>query len=132
MLPSAVRDGLVTNLQTIANLRCYDTIPDAVTPPCCVIGNLDLTFDIDNARGLDQANLDILVIVQRMSERAGQNKLDTFLSGTGANSIKTAIESDRTLGGTVSTLRVLTATPGEYESQGVLFLAYRYRLTIWG
>lgn len=132
MLPSAVRDGLVTRLQTIAGLRCYDTLPDAVTPPCAVIGNLDLTFDIDNARGLDQANLDILVIVQRMSERAGQNKLDAFLAGTGAGSIKTAIEGDRTLGGAVQTLRVLSASPGEYESAGTLFLAYRYRLTIYG
>jgi hypothetical protein len=132
MNPSQVRDGLKTRLQTITGLRVYDLIPEPVTPPCAVVGQLDLTFDIDNARGLDQANVDVYVIVQRFSERAGQDKLDAYLAGSGASSIKTAIEGDRTLGGTVNTLRVTSAESGQYESQGNLFLSYRYRLTIWG
>lgn len=132
MNPSQVRDGLKTRLQTITGLRVYDLIPEPVTPPCAVVGQLDLTFDIDNARGLDQATVDIYVIVQRFSERAGQDKLDAYLAGSGASSIKTAIEGDRTLGGTVNTLRVTSAESGQYESQGNLFLSYRYRLTIWG
>jgi hypothetical protein len=132
MNPSQVRDGLKTRLQTITGLRVYDLIPEPVTPPCAVVGQLDLTFDIDNARGLDQANVDVYVIVQRFSERAGQDKLDAYLAGSGSSSIKTAIEGDRTLGGTVNTLRVTAAESGQYESQGNLFLSYRYRLTIWG
>ena len=132
MNPSQVRDGLKTRLQTITGLRVYDLIPEPVTPPCAVVGQLDLTFDIDNARGLDQANVDIYVIVQRFSERAGQDKLDAYLAGSGSSSIKTAIEGDRTLGGTVNTLRVTSAESGQYQSQGNLFLSYRYRLTIWG
>jgi hypothetical protein len=117
---------------TISGLRAYDLIPDTVTPPAAVVGQLDFTFDIDNARGLDQAQVDVLVIVQRFSERSGQDLLDTYLSGSGATSIKAAIEGDRTLGGTVNTLRVTGAEAGTYESQGVEFLSYRYRITIWG
>ena len=132
MNPSQVRDGLKTRLQTITGLRVYDLIPEPVTPPCAVVGQLDLTFDIDNARGLDQANVDIYVIVQRFSERAGQDKLDGYLAGTGATSIKAAIEGDRTLGGTCQTLRVIGAESGTYDSQSNQFLSYRYRLTIWG
>jgi hypothetical protein len=132
MIPSQVRDGLKTRLQTISGLRAYDLIPDTVTPPAAVVGQLDFTFDIDNARGLDQAQVDVLVIVQRFSERSGQDLLDTYLSGSGATSIKAAIEGDRTLGGTVNTLRVTGAEAGTYESQGVEFLSYRYRITIWG
>jgi hypothetical protein len=132
MNPSQVRDGLKTNLQTITGLRVYDLIPDTVTPPAAVVGQLDFTFDIDNARGLDQAQVDVLVIVQRFSERSGQNLLDLYLSGSGASSIKAAIEGDRTLGGVVNTLRVTGAEAGTYESQGVEFLSYRYRITIWG
>jgi len=132
MNPSQVRDGLKTRLQTISGLRAYDLIPDTVVPPCAVVGQLDFTFDIDNARGLDQAQVDVLVIVQRFSERAGQDKLDAYLAGSGASSIKTAIEGDRTLGGTVNTLRVTGAEAGTYESQGIQFLSYRYRITIWG
>ena len=132
MQPSQVRDALKTRLQTISGLRVYEIIPESITPPCAVVGQLDFTFDIDNARGLDQANVDIYVIVQRFSERAGQDKLDGYLAGTGATSIKAAIEGDRTLGGTCQTLRVIGAESGTYDSQSNQFLSYRYRLTIWG
>lgn len=126
-----VRDGLKTRLQTISGLRVYDIIPDKVTPPSAIVGQLDFTFDIDNARGLDQASCDIYVIVQRLDARSGQNKLDEYLS-SGSKSIKTAIEGDRTLGGAVNTLRVTSAEAGTYIEGEVTFLSYRYRLTIWG
>ncbi len=132
MIPSQVRDGLKTRLQTISGLRCYDLVPDQVNPPAAVVGQLDFTFDIDNARGLDQANVDVIVIVQRFSERAGQNRLDAYLAGSGTGSIKAAIEGDRTLGGACQTLRVTSAESGSYESNGSNFLSYRYRITIYG
>jgi hypothetical protein len=97
-----------------------------------VVGQLDFTFDIDNARGLDQASVDIYVIVQRISERTAQDKLDEFLAGTGEGSIKTALESDRSLGGLVDTLRVISAESGTYTSGEQSFLSYRYNLAIWG
>lgn len=128
---STVRDGLKTRLQTISGLRVYDIIPDKVTPPSAIVGQLDFTFDIDNARGLDQATCDIYVIVQRLDARSGQNKLDEYLS-SGSKSIKAAIEGDRTLGGAVNTLRVTSAEAGTYIEGEVTFLSYRYRLTIWG
>lgn len=129
---NGIRDALKNNLQTITNLRVYDTIPDIVTPPCAVVGQLDFTFDVDNMRGLDQASVDVYVIVQRISERTGQDKLDNFLAGSGSGSIKTALESDRTLGGLVDTLRVISAESGTYNSGDQSFLSYRYNLTIWG
>ena len=127
-----IREALKTNLQNITNLRVYDLIPDVITPPCAVVGQLDFTFDIDNMRGLDQASVDVFVIVQRFSERAGQDKLDNLLAGTGTGSIKTALESDRTLGGLVDTLRVISAESGTYNSGDQSFLSYRYNLTLWG
>lgn len=127
-----VRDALGKNLETITGLRVYDTIPDVVVPPCAIVGQLDFTFDINNMRGLDQASVDIFVIVQRLSERAGQDLLDNLLAGTGTGSIKTALESDRTLGGLVDTLRVISAESGTYNSGDQSFLSYRYNLTLWG
>lgn len=129
---SAVRDQLKVNLQTIANLRVYDTIPDVIVPPCAVVGQLDFTFDVDNARGLDQASVDIFVIVQRLSERSGQDKLDLYLAGSGSRSIKTAIEDDRTLDGNVDTLRVISAESGTYTTGDQTYLSYRYNVTIYG
>jgi hypothetical protein len=116
MLPSKVRDGLKANLQEIEGLRVYDLVPDVIVPPCAIIGQLDLVFDLNNARGLDSASVDVMVIVQRFSERTGQDKLDKYLSGSGDYSIKAAIESDRTLGGEVDTLRVTAAQSGVYQA----------------
>lgn len=129
---SGVREALKTNLRTIPNIRVYDRIPDVVVPPCAVVGQLDFTFDVDNARGLDQASVDVYVIVQRFSEQAGQDKLDLFLAGSGNRSIKTALETDRTLGGLVDTLRVISAESGTYQTGDQTFLSYRYNLVIWG
>lgn len=132
MIPSQIREGLKNNLSDIDNLRCYDLVPDVLVPPCAVIGQLDFTFDLNNARGLDQANLDVFVIVQRFSERTGQDKLDKFLSGSGDFSIKAAIESDKTLGGACNTLRVTSAESGTYQTGDIDYLSYRYRVTIYG
>jgi len=129
---SGVRKALKTNLQTIPTLRIYDLIPDVIVPPCAVVGQLDFTFDVDNARGLDQASVDIFVIVQRFSEQAAQDKLDLLLAGTGNKSIKTALETDRTLGGLVNTLRVLSAESGTYQTGDQTFLSYRYNVVIFG
>ena len=132
MLPSAIRNGLKANLATIKGLRIYDLVPDVIVPPCAIVGQLDLTFDLNNSRGLDQANLDVFVIVQRFSERAGQDNLDKYLAGSGVNSIKAAIQSDLTLGGAANTLRVTSAESGTYQSGDQDFLSYRYRVTVWG
>jgi len=132
MLPSAVRNGLKQNLTLIENFRIYDTVPDVVTPPCAIIGQLDVTFDINNSRGLDLAYIDVLVIVQRFSERTGQDKLDQYLAGSGDYSIKQAIESDKTLNGACNTLRVTSAESGVYQAADVEYLSYRYRVTVWG
>jgi hypothetical protein len=132
MLPSEVREGLKANLQAIQGMRVYDLIPSPAVAPAAVVGQLDFTFDLNNARGLDQANLDVVVLVQRFTERTGQNELDKYLAGSGDYSIKAAIESDRTLGGACDTLRVTSAEAGTYVSGDLEFLSYRYRLTIWG
>ncbi len=132
MIPSQVRDGLKKNLQEITGLRVYDLVPDNPQPPSAIIGQLDLVFDLNNARGLDQANIDVLVIVQRFSERTGQDKLDKYLSGSGDYSIKAAIEADRTLDGTVDTLRVTSAQSGVYQAADIEYLSYRYQVTVWG
>ena len=132
MLPTQVRSGLKANLEVIKGMRVYELVPTPAVAPCAIVGQLDFTFDLNNARGLDQANLDVVVLVGRFSERAGQIDLDKYLAGSGDYSIKAAIESDRTLGGACNTLRVTSAEAGTYLSGDIEFLSYRSRLTIWG
>jgi hypothetical protein len=132
MQPTLVRKGLKANLESIPGMRIYELIPTPAVAPAAIVGQLDFTFDLNNARGLDQANLDVVVLVQRFSERAGQNDLDKYLQGSGEYSIKAAIESDLTLGGACNTLRVTSAQAGSYSSGDIEFLSYRYNLTVWG
>ena len=132
MTPSAVRSGLATRLATIAGLRCFDYIPDGLTPPAAVVEPLEVTFDESMVRGSDYFRAYILVIVGRMSERSANDALDTYLAGSGVGSVKAAIEADKTLGGACSTLQVTGALPREVVVSGVDMLAYRYEVDIYG
>lgn len=132
MTPSTVRDNLKTQLATISGMRCYDTIPDSINVPAAIVGMLDFEFDMSMLRGADKATLDIIVVTGRMSERSAQNALDSYLSGSGATSVKTVVEANPTLSGACQTLRVTTATSGTLQVGGIDYLAYRFRTELIG
>jgi hypothetical protein len=129
--PSTVRDKL-KDAVNITGLRVYDTVPDGLIPPALVIGQLSLNWDLVMARGADSGEIDLILIAGRMSDRAAQDYLDSFLTATGTNSIKTKVEADQSLGGSVSSVRVVTATPLSLTVAGVEMLAYRYAVALWG
>lgn len=133
MTPSAVRDGLKTQLQTIAAIRTYyDTIPDSINTPAAIVGQVEVEFDASMVRGSDRGLVDVLLFASRMSERSGQDLLDGFLASTGSSSVKTAIEADPTLSGAVDTTRVIRATPIATTIAGVEYLGYRYEIEVIG
>lgn len=132
MIPSEVRSGLATALQQINNLRTFDYVPDSLAPPAAVVEPVEITWDRAMQRGLDHYKAWILVIVGRVDERAASLRLDNYLAGDGATSIKTALETDRTLGGACSTLEVTDALPRSVVVSGVEMLAYRFGVDIYG
>ena len=101
-----MRTGLATNLATIAGLRTSDYVPDDPKPPVAVVMPPTIKFDLAMGRGLDEYEFVVTVIVGRQSERAAQRLLDSLCAPTGAGSIKTAIESNRSLAGQCQDLRV--------------------------
>lgn len=104
---SDLRNGIATNLATIAGLRTSATVPDSVNPPIAVVMPNTITYDTAFARtGGDEYEFLVMVIVGRVDERTAQTRLDGYCSGTGASSVKAAIESDKTLGGKAFSLRV--------------------------
>ena len=131
---SALRAGAQTNLDTISALRTvYDYIPDtAPATPSAIVGNVSIEWDEANSRGLDTATFSVYVVVSRMSERSGQDTLDTLLAGSGAGSVKTALEAGGNLGGSCSTMRVTRATPISISMGGVEFFAYEYEVEAYG
>jgi hypothetical protein len=129
--PSTVRDKLKAALN-ITGLRVYDTIPDNVIPPAAVIGQISIDWDLVFLRGADTGSLDVVVIAGRMSERAAQDYLDNLLTASGNSSIKTKIEADQTLGGSVTSVRCTRAEPISVTVSGVEMLAYRFLVEVYG
>jgi hypothetical protein len=136
MTPSTVRTNLKTALQTITGLRVFDYVPDSTNIPTnnafAVVGQLSMNYDFTLNRGFDQATCNVTVVVGRMSEKDGQSRLDGLLASSGSGSIKTAIESDKTLSGAVQTLRVVSATPGTLTSANIDYLSYQYSVELIG
>jgi hypothetical protein len=101
-----LRDGIAANLATIDGLRTSADMPDNPSPPIAVVSLSDIDYDQAFGKGLTVYNFDVTVIVSRADARNAQNYLDTYCSSTGANSVKLAIESDRTLNGKAFDLKV--------------------------
>jgi hypothetical protein len=131
---SQLRGGAATALDTIAAIRTvYDYIPDtAPATPSAIVGNVSIEWDEANARGLDLATFSCYLVVSRMSERSGADTLDALLAGSGAGSVKTALESGGNLNGSCSTMRVTRATPVSLSMGGVEFFAYEYEVEAYG
>lgn len=106
----AIRDGIATNLATISGLRTSGNVPDNVNPPVAVVFLEQVEYDDAFRGGLTTFMFNIMVIVSRADERTAQNQLNEFISPDGTRSIKSAVESDRTLGGLVQTLRLRAVT----------------------
>lgn len=101
---SGIRAGIAANLSSIGGLRVSATMLDAPRPPVAMVYPESIEFDLNANRGADTFTFIVFVLVGRADDRTAQNRLDGFVSG--ASSVKTAIESDRTLGGAADTCRV--------------------------
>jgi hypothetical protein len=100
-----IRAGLAANIATISGLRVAAEIPDNPSPPIAVIALNNVSYDLDFNRGMTLYNFTVTLIVGRVAERNAQRLLDQY-AGNGERSIKTAVESDRTLGGSAFDCRL--------------------------
>lgn len=100
-----IRAGLAANIATISGLRVSAEIPDNPSPPIAVIALNNISYDLAMARGTSLYNFTVTLIVGRVAERDAQRKLDAY-AGNGERSIKTAVQSDRQLGGAAFDVRL--------------------------
>jgi len=101
-----MREGIEANLETITGLRGYSEIPENPSVPAAVVGLESIEYDQSFQRGLVLYRFNVMVIVGRFSSRSTQQKLNDFADNSGNESIKLAIESDKTLGGSAFDVRV--------------------------
>jgi hypothetical protein len=103
---TGIRDGIETNLETITGLRGYSEIPENPSIPAAVVVLNNVNYDQAFQRGLTEMTFTVTVIVGRFNSRSTQQRLNDYASGSGDSSIKTAIQSDHTLGGNAVDVRV--------------------------
>lgn len=104
---TALRNGLKTRLDTISGLRAHAFVTGDVVPPAAVVipgdpsrkNAMAINYDCTMGRGSDDFIFTVLLIVSNKVERVSQDALDAYLDGSGATSVKAAIEADGTLGG---------------------------------
>lgn len=129
---SAMRTALAANLATISGLRTAATMPDQPNPPIAIVMPQSVSYDTAMSRGLDTYEFVVLVVVGRVDERTAQNLLDGYCNPTGASSIKTALESDRSLGGQAQDLRVTDMRNYSSVSVGeVTYLAAEFVVSVY-
>lgn len=96
-----IRTALKTRLDTINGLNVYDKVPGQVLPPAVVIrrrrGPVPATFGSVQ----QDYTFSLTVITSLADDTLGQEKLDEFLSGAGANAIVAALDADNDLGSVV-------------------------------
>lgn len=117
-------DGIATNLATITKLNVHSEVPGKVTTPAAIVFVADGVYDTEWSDGCE-ATFTVLLLVSRADEKQSQRNLREYLSPTGSQSLKAAIESDDTLGGISQWVQVAgwgetqTVQVGELEYIGV-------------
>lgn len=96
---SELRNGIATNLATISGLRTSSSVPELVNPPIAIIIPENVSYHRAFNNALSEYTFTVTVIVGRQDARTSQASLDNYASATGTQSIRRAIESDKTLGG---------------------------------
>jgi hypothetical protein len=127
---SLIRQGIATNLATISGLRTSAEVPDLPNPPIAIVALNNVTYDRAYAKGMSSYTFTITVIVGRAAEREAQRRLDAYIS-TGASSVKSAVESDKTLGGNAYDCRVVSMdSVGSLSISDTTYLAADFTVTV--
>lgn len=127
-----IRAGLVANLVTIPKLRAAAELIDNPTPPIALVNLDSVLYDLAMSGGLTQYNFIVTVVVGRSAEREQQRRLDLYCQPTGSQSVKVAIESDRSLSGIIQDLRVESSgSIGSITINDQTYLAAEFTVTVY-
>ncbi len=105
---AGLRDQLANN---ITNLKAFDYPPDSVNQfPAAIVMPSEIDYEIAFAGNTFTTNVSVWLLVASGDDAIGFRRLYDHLDPTAASqSIKAAIEADRTLGGNVDTSRLAMA-----------------------
>jgi len=126
-----LQTAIKQRLETIAGLRAYATEPDKANFPCGYPRLVDWTYD-DTFDGTTTWHFDVWVLVGlEPGFNRAQTWLNPYLSPSGENSIKEAIDADPSLGGMAASARATGGGAyGQVDVAGVRALGASIRIEI--
>lgn len=128
---AAVMDDLGDALATIPGLRVFPYWADRVQPPAAVVGWPDpLTYDSTMARGADQVELPITVLVGKVDARSSRDLLARYADGSGEASVKAVVEAHTP--SSYDSVRVTRAEFSVATVSGVEYLAATFYVDLTG
>ncbi|QJY51252.1 hypothetical protein [Pseudonocardia broussonetiae] len=124
-------DDLAAALDTIDDLRVFPYWADRISPPAAVVAWPDpLTYDSTMARGSDQAEIPVIVMVGKVDTRTARDTLAVYADGSGASSVKARIEAHTPTA--YDSARVDRCEFGVITVAGVEYLAATFYIDIIG
>ena len=106
---SDIRKGLLGQLALVRGLRVSEHVPEQVNPPAAIITRAEVDYTQNRSGGLTEWSMQVQLIAGRMADQQSQRQIDAWLSWDGDQSVRQALEADRTLGGNCQTSRVTSA-----------------------
>lgn len=94
-----VRRAIANQITAVipAPLTAVWHVPDMATEPMCWVRPVAVNYDrAYGPHGMEQVDFEVTLVVSRSDDQASQVNLDKYIHGTGALSIKAAIEAGRT------------------------------------
>ncbi len=128
-----IRTGIAENMRSIKGLQVLDYVSSQPVPPSADVRRGPVEYDQAMADGLHRPTMLVRVYVANVTDQGSQSLLDSYLDPDGDQSVKAAIESDRTLGGVVADLHVTGASGAQQfalENQPVM-LGSEWTVEVW-
>jgi hypothetical protein len=117
--------GIKARLDTIASLRAYDYAPDNPVIPKGGAAAFPLVPAIPSyretmRRGTYTIPFQVALLTGSQLDRVGQQRLAAYASPTGTDSVREAIEGDKTLGGLAHDTIVDSFDPNGLQEVGLV------------
>lgn len=116
----------------VSGIQGYDRVPPAVNVPAFIVKPSATDFQVAMGRGVDKQSLDVIVLVGRADDELAQDKLDPFVNGSGASSIRQAVFNTRSLGLTDTDAQVtgMADYGAEYTIDGIDYVGARLTVEV--
>jgi len=133
MIVADVMDELGTALEAVTDLtgRVFYYPPAKITPPTAIIAFPDtIEFDETYGRGMDRITIPVIVVAGNVSVRAARDRIVAYCNGSGAKSVKTAIDDGTYVA--CDTVRVTAAELDIFTMSGVDYISATFEVDVTG